>query len=70
MWRWHLVDALAAGTLQGVRTDWDRLQQDSGSGEALAEQILGRPLDPAEQRLTRRGQVPGRILAAPAYQGA
>lgn len=70
LWRWHFVEALTHNQLPGVNVDWAALADRAGGGVALSTSILGRPPVAAELKLVQSGRVPGRILSAPAWQGA
>jgi len=70
LWRWHFTEALAHNRLPGVKADWQGLAERAGGGGELAADILGRPPTPGELKLIQAGRVPGRIFAAPAWQGA
>jgi uncharacterized protein (DUF1800 family) len=64
-WRWHMADALANGTLDGVEVDWDRLRENFG--DALASHLLARaPSDLERNAYNESG--PAALIASPAFQ--
>jgi hypothetical protein len=68
-WRWNLAAALARGRVGATGIDRDRLEQATGSDEALVAHCLGRrPTTDELDAIRGSGDVIAATLASPGFQ--